>query len=211
MTKQYAQQLAFFAIGVGLAVWQVVKGFAPKDGQTAAEAASHQWALLGWGFVAVSAFAIIVLPLLTYRAKLRMSTLAELHPAAVLFLIAPTRELHPVISRLQQVAVPPQPAKKLLHGMQSVSFSDTGLSVWRGGFTPEIVLSVPGTDIVSVESSRVLQRVRYYPAVAVTVRRGFDLTVVEFVVLKSRGWYRRATPGDVAELVLAARRVLVLV
>ena len=210
MTKKYAQNLAVFAIGVGFALWHVLKGFVPASGESAADAASHQWKLLGWAFVAIAAVAIIVLPILTYRAKLRMSTLAEQNPSAVLFLIAPNKELNPVIARLQQVAVPPQPAKKLLYGMHSVTLSDTGLAVWRGGFIPEQVLSVPRADIVSIESSRVLQRVRYYPAVAVSVRRGFDLTVIEFVVLKSRGWYRRATPSEADVLVRDARRVLVL-
>lgn len=140
--------------------------------------------------------------------KLRTRALRKYFPGAAMFVSVPWALLGQ-IRFLQRLLKPNLPARGIALSLPSVVITAAGLTIWRGGVLPELVLEVPRDRIMAVAVNRMLDSTGRHQTLAVSVRGGNDITLLEIPVLQPQGW-SRASAGDIAALVTSAERVLQL-
>ena len=140
--------------------------------------------------------------------RLRTRALRMYFPSATMFVSLPWTLIGQV-RRLQQSLKPDLPGRGIALSLPSVVITAAGLTVWRGGVLPELVLELPREKIMAVAVDRMLDASGRHQTLAVSISNGGVITVLELPVLQPQGW-SRASAGDLAALVTSAQRVLQL-
>lgn len=161
-----------------------------------------------WAIVGVAIYLFCLRLINRTLVKLRTRALRKYFPSATMFVSLPWA-LMGQIRRLQQELKPELPGRGIALSLPSVVITAAGLTVWRGGVLPELVLELPRENIMAVAVDRMLDTNGRHQTLAVSVRSAELITVLEIPVLQAQGW-SRASAGDLAALVNSAQRMLQL-
>jgi hypothetical protein len=135
------------------------------------------------------------------RSRLRIEALSVLSPEATVFSTMSFASVRARIAALQALSDPVQPARGSTFVSPTVTADVDGITLWRADIIPVPILVLAWSRVSAVTADRLLEGIRYYPAVAV-VLAGTAGTLL-LPVVERGSVMRRASPDAVAAIVAA--------